>query len=84
MRAVAISLILVLQTGLVLLAGVPDAAADGSSAVGKPTIVPIDRTHVRLALPERPPQSQPRSRAPASPAPAGLSAPLLPPAVRAQ
>ncbi len=79
MRAAVMSMVLVLQTGIVVLAGVLDATADGSTS-GKPTVVPIDRTRLLLALPERPPQAQPRPRASASPAAASQAFPILAPA----
>ena len=59
------------------------ASAQATATDKKLTLVPIDCTHVRLALPERSARVQARPRAATSGAPAA-SAPVLPPAVRAQ
>ena len=45
-RVIAISMILMLQTGVVMVASSSDAAADGSTSMPKPSVVPIDRTRV--------------------------------------
>lgn len=76
--------VLVLQIGLAMLAGAQSKAATEGAPAGRLILIPIDRTRVLLALPERPPQAQPRPRASASPAPAARALPILPPAVRAQ
>lgn len=80
MRIVLVGLVFALQTILALLAGVGNAAADASGS-GKPTIVPIERTRVLLALPERPPQAQPGPGASASQAPGSRGVPIVRPAV---
>lgn len=82
MRFAVLSTVLVLQIGLSIPAGAQTAA--GSAPAGKPTIVPIDRTHVRLALPERAAQAQARPRGAAPGAAGARSAPLLPPAAKAR
>jgi hypothetical protein len=58
MRAVVMFVALVLPIGLVIPLGTLDAASNGPppapAPAGQPVFVPIDRTHVLLALPPRP------------------------------
>ncbi len=81
MRVVGMSLMLGFQIGLSIPAGAQTAA--GAAPPGEPTIVPLDRTHVLLALPQHPPRARPRPRASASPAPAARAFAILPPAASA-
>ncbi len=60
------------------------ASAQATATDKKLTLVPIDRTHVRLALPERSKQAQARPHGAAAGAASARSAPLLPPTVKAQ
>ena len=76
MRIGALCVVLMLQLGLSL----PASAQTN----GKLTVVPLDRTHVRLALPERTAQAKARPRTSTSPGPGARGVPVLPPAVNAQ
>ncbi len=84
MRIATVWLTLMFQLGLALPTHAQTATVDGSTSSRKLTIVPIDRTHVRLALPERSAQAQARPRAAAAGATSARSAPVMPPAVRGQ
>lgn len=62
MRAIVMFIALLLPIGLIMSLDTSNAASNGPTSAGQVTFVPIDRTHVLLALPPKPTANAPQRK----------------------